>query len=354
MSDQSKQVSVQLVDLNEDQSKEIMSSFQAFIDTAEEWKKKAKEIEVTDPSQTGLIATAKEGRLMMKQVRIKAEKVKTELKADYLKKGRAIQSVYNTIKDVAVELETHFKYQEDFVERLEQEKKGELRVQRYTELEPYQEFVPFVSDLAELSEDDYSKILQGSKLQFEAKQKREEEDRKAAKAREEAERKAKADAEAKAEADRIAREEAAQKEAERLRIENEKLAKEKAEADAKALKEKEAREEADRKAAKAKDDADAKLQVERDQLAKEREARRIEEDKRKEIERKKQEEQEADQLRIQQEEERKAAAPDKEKLKDYIEQLRAVKPPVLTNQKVKTNFQKGCALIKQAIQVMES
>jgi len=116
-------------------------------------------------------------------------------------------------------MEENLEQIEKYAENKEKERIETLRANRTSELEPYAEFVPFGIDLGNMSEEDFSKTMNGAKLQFEAKI---EAEKKAEEARIEAERIA--------EEQRIAKEKADAEERERIRIENEKL---KAEAEAK-------------------------------------------------------------------------------------------------------------------------
>lgn len=114
--------------------------------------------------------------------------------------------------------------QEKFIEIREEKRKDELKAAREIELEPFGEFVPFGIDLANMGDEDYSKLLNGAKLQ----------------------QKAKVETEKKMEAERIAREKAEAEEREKIRVENERLKKE-AKAKEKQIAEERAKAEAERK-----------------------------------------------------------------------------------------------------------
>ena len=277
----------------------IQEQFLPFFQQAEEWKQKAESLIVTDVSQTEEMKLARESRLALKNVRINADKTRKKLKEDSLRYGKAVQGVYNVIEYLIVPIEKHLEDQEKFVERIEAQKKLELKETRESELQPYIEFVPYGIDLANLSNEDFDKLLNGAKIQL----------------------KIKIDAEKKAEEERIAKEKQEAEERERVRIENEKLKAEaekirlevaKAEAERKAIEE---------KAAKEREAAEAKLKAERDAKIKiENELKAKAEAERKAIEEKAAKEKEEAELKA--EEERKAqAAPDRAKLIDFANKI---------------------------------
>ena len=183
---------------------------------------------------------AKELRLKIKDNRTKGIEVwhKTT-KEFFLKGGQFVDAIKR--KEIAVNerMEEMLESIEKYAENLEKERKSKLNAERTELLEPFDAFVPLGLNFGEISEEEFAKIFNGAKLQFEQQQKEEEE----------AEEKRIADA--KAEAERI----------EKQRIENERL---KAEAE-----KREKQIEAEReKQAKIQAEKDAELQRERDAKAK--------------------------------------------------------------------------------------
>jgi len=302
----------------------LQNAFTPFFNQANEWVEKVKSIVVTDASQAEEIRQAREARLRLKEIRIQADKKRKELKEDSLRYGKAVQGVYNVIEYLIAPLEKHLEDQERFVEIQREKIKTELRIKRESELAPYFEFIPSGLSLADISEDDFQKILAGSKIQLQMK----------------------IDAEKKAEAERLEREKIEAEEREKIRLENiklkkeaeerEKLAeierkkaeKEKLERDKKEIAEKEAREKdlaAEReKAAKEKAESDKKLAAE---MA---ERKRIEDELKKK---------EAEELRIRKEAEEKEKkaklAPDKEKLVEFSKLIESIKLPEVSNPEAK-------------------
>ena len=228
-------------------------------------------------------------------------------------------------------------------ERLRQQRKEELKQSRIAELELYAEFVPLGVDLAELNDDEYAKVFNGAKLQYNAKieteRKAEEERIKEEKRQELINSNRNAllpwsqfiedfpliDFEV-ANVNQLilkakTKKEEAEKEAERVRLENEKLKKEAEEKERKRLAEEKARLEKERierekqeailkaeREAKAK--LEAELQAKRDAEAK-AERERIEAEKQAKLEA-----------------ERKEKAPIKEKMTDWVNSFEIGNAPV--------------------------
>lgn len=277
----------------------IKEKFLPFFERAEDWKRKAEALVVTDASQINEMKMARTARLALKEIRVNANKTRKALKEDSLRYGKAVQGVYNVIEYLIAPIENHLQNQEDFVVLQEAKRKAELKASREMELLPLAEFVPPGLNFGEMSEEDYCKILNGAKLQLHAR--------------------------VKAEAERIEKEKAEAEERERVRLENERL-KAEAEAREKQLAEERARAEAERKALeekaqKEKAAADAKLKAEREAREKleaelKAEAERIVRAKR-EAEAKA-----AAELKAKQDAKRRAkAAPDKAKLNDFAKML---------------------------------
>ncbi len=225
--------------------------FIRFVELAEA----AKLIAVNDPDG------AREMRLKLKGVRVASEKARKALKDEVLVYGKAIDGINNLLESKITPIEERL----DAIEKAEAiaaaERKAALKVKREADLKPYginTEFYP----LGEMDDATFDGLLANTKLAHEtrAEQARKaEEERKAAEAKAEAERVAAA---AKAEADRVEAARIAAENAEKQRLENERLKKEAEEREAAAKVERE-RVEAERVAAKKKaDEAAAKAAAE--------------------------------------------------------------------------------------------
>ena len=202
-------------------------------------------------------------------------------KAFYLASGKYIDAVKNKLTLPIEQAEEKLVELENYFINLEKERIAKLKEERIAECTEYAEFIPFGVDLGIISHGDYIKLLNGAKMQFDAKVKAEIEAKELAD-KEEAQRIEKE----RIEKERIAKEQEAQRlenarlkaeaEAREKQIEAERkqqaeiLAKQKAESDArlKAEADIKARLEAELKAKK-----DAEIKAENDRLEAEKQAK---------------------------------------------------------------------------------
>lgn len=271
--------------LNIEISRSIIDQFAPFLDQINQWKEKAMALVVTDETQTAEIQLAREGRLALRKVRTTADKLREQLKADSLRYGRAVQGIYNVIESGIVPIEKHLEDQEKFVERMEEKRRNELRIERQQKIAGLHEYFPVNIDLGYMTPEDFDLMYNGAILQQKAAEQ------------------AKADAE---EAARVAAEKAAE-ERERLRIENERLQKERDRLEMEQRK-------ANIEAAKARKEAEAKAaeeRAERERLEAELKAKREAEEKA-----------EADRIAAQ---EAELAKGDAEKFNDLLSRLQSIK-----------------------------
>lgn len=344
---------VQESGLEKTKAQVLLDNFSNYFNLAAEWEIKAKSIVITDVSQKHEMKMAREGRLELKQKRIEVEKTRKILKEQSLREGKAIDGIANVLKAVIEPIEQYLEVQEKFAERKEAERKQALRNIRTGELSIYVSDLTVFSDLGEMTDGAYAKILQTAKLAWEENQK----------------------AVRKAEEERIAKEKAETEERERIRLENEKLKADAVERErlAKIEREKqekllaEAKARADLELQKAKDKQEKIFQEERARhAAAEREQRalaeknRIEQEKRDaearkakaeaeeklrqakaeadrlQAELKVKQEKEAKELKAKQDAEKKAkSAPDKVKLKILADHLRNPKLPEMVSEEYK-------------------
>ena len=291
----------------------LRDAFEDYFKQADEWRTKALAIQITRPDQVREMKLARETRLALREIRINAEKARKRLKEDSLRKGKAIDGIYNMLEFAVAPLEKHLLEQEQFVERMEEERKAKLKAEREEKLAPFGVDVTLYQ-LGEMDEATFAQLLETNQLAFAARQ--------------EAARKAEAE---RIERERIEAEERAKREAEaaaereRLRAENERLAREKAEAAARLAAEREAaekaRREAEEKARKEREAAEAQARAEREA----REKAEAELRAREEAERKAREEAEAKARAA-------AQAPDREKLAAFAEAVRNLPVPTLDSE----------------------
>jgi len=312
----------------------IKAEFQKFIDAIDEKAEDAKAIVVTEASDIDGMSAAREARLELRTIRIKAENTRKVLKADSLQYGKAVQAIYNKIESLIKPIEEHLTNQEKFAEVQEAKEKAERLESRLNviKVKGYQEFVMVGTDLENMEDEDWLKFQGNLDTLKKARRQSEQE--------------------------LIAKEKAEAAEKERLRLENVKLQKEKDEAEAKQKAAQEKAEKATRKAQRDKEKAQAEAQAKADAIKAEADdkARQVREanqamlkaEKAKtdiaEAELKAKEEADAkakqdaqdkadaeqaakeEQARIQ------AAAPDKEKLLKFAEQLSDVEVPELSSE----------------------
>lgn len=224
----------------------IEAGFRDAFAQAEKWRAQAMAIKVTSIDQRAEMKLARTIRLELKNVRIEAEKKRKELKADALLMGKAIDGVNNLLLAAIEPLERHLQEQENFAERLMEAERARLVAERSEALRPYLTEGQAVPVLDTMTAEQWAAYLADAKLLHEAK----------------------IEAARKAEAERIAAEQAAAAERERLRVENERLRAEAAEREAKAKAEREAAERAQREAAekarKEREALEAKAKAERE------------------------------------------------------------------------------------------
>ena len=144
--------------LEKETANAIIARFSQYMERIGEWEEKATALVVTDISQVDLMKQAREARLILKNIRVEADRVRKELKEDSLRYGKAVQRVYNEIEYRITPIEEHLLNQEKFAEYAERDRMNALRAMRQDELRPYQEYVPLSLDLATLSDEEYAKF----------------------------------------------------------------------------------------------------------------------------------------------------------------------------------------------------
>jgi len=300
--------------LAEEKSKQLLSSFGNYFSEARQKVKQAKEIVVSDISQVEEMRKARETRLELKNIRVEVEKTRKQLKEQSIRENKAIDGISNVIKALIVPAEEYLENQEKFAERLETERKAKVEAERINQLSKFVEGAENYSLHPDLmSEETFSKLLENSRLAFEARKKAEEDAEKARLAQ--------------IEADRIEQERIRQENA-KLKIEAEKREKELAKE-----REKIAKENAIREAKLAKERAEQQKKLEAEQ----KKQRDLEEKLRqqKEAQLKKEAEElakvEAEKKRIEEEARKKLLAPDKEKLLELALSLDSFNLPAVSS-----------------------
>ncbi len=237
---------VKINSLAPETAQSLQSSFLPLFTEARSILEKSKAITVTDPSQKLEMKLARECRLALRNVRVSAEKLRKDLKEDSVRKGKAIDGFNNILLHLIDGEETRLEEQEKFVEKLEAQKKAQIKTKREEQLSAFNVDTRFYS-LGEMDEAAYQQLLANT---IAAEEKRREDARKA-------------------EIARIEKEKADAEERERIRLENERLRKEAVEREEAARIERE-------KAVAAKKAADDQARKEREAIeAKHADERRI-------------------------------------------------------------------------------
>lgn len=203
----------------------INTQFVPFIEDLDEWKEKSKAVVVTDVSQTDLMAEAKKVRNIIVKKRTAADRVRQELKQDSLKYGRAVQNAYNFIEAEFKAIEAHLKEQEEYAERIEQERIAKIVDVRLAAMSGLEDYFPFKgTELAYIEDGHFANLVEVAK--------------KAKAEKEEKERLENLDAQARLEENRKWMEQQLAEQRERDRLEKERILREHQEALDKAEKEK--------------------------------------------------------------------------------------------------------------------
>lgn len=126
----------------------------------------AKAVVVTDATMVTEIKRARDLRLSLKKVRIEAEKLKDKLKENSRREGNAVQGVWNLVKLHIEPVEQRLQEAEDFAVRAEADRKAKLKAERDALVKPYAD--PSFYQLGDMPEDAFQKLLQGLKAAAQA------------------------------------------------------------------------------------------------------------------------------------------------------------------------------------------
>jgi len=272
---------------------------------------------------------ARENRLKIVKIRTGSESIKDERKKVLLAEGNLIQSAFNLVKDACILTESEYEEVEKHQERVEAQKRAELKSARIALLAPFEtdtEFLP----LDIMDEEKFQALLSREKESFEAvkaKREQDEKDRIEAERKAEEARLAEIEAEKQRQIERDAENERLKKEAE---IREAELAKERAEA---------------AKIAEAKQAEIDKANAEADRIRKELEAKQLAEENERLAKIAEQEEKEAAAKAL-------LKAPDQEKVKAFFVQFTALQFPELQSEAGKAmavRVNEALAIVKQVI-----
>ena len=120
---------------------------------------------------------ARELRLLIQKNRTQGINVWHKTTKDFFLKGGQFVDAIKRMEIAQNErMESTLQEIENYAEIQAEKKRTELKAKRLIELESYAEFVPMGIELGVLSDEEYLKVFNGSKLQFEAKVKAEKEE----------------------------------------------------------------------------------------------------------------------------------------------------------------------------------
>ena len=147
----------------------IREGFQSAFEQAEAWREKALAVKVTSLADKEAMKQAREMRLALKNIRVEAEKKRKALKEDALVMGRAIDGVNNLLLAAIQPLERHLEEQEKFAERLAEQERQRRLAERTEALQSYLEAGQAVPALDAMTDDQFAKYLDDTKLLHAAK-----------------------------------------------------------------------------------------------------------------------------------------------------------------------------------------
>ena len=154
--------------LEHDTQQSLLTAFQGFYQSADEWRAKALSIQITRPDQIREMKLARETRLALREIRIKADKRRKEMKEDSLRRGKAIDGAFNMLSHAIEPLERHLLEQEQFIQRMEEERKAQLKIEREDALRPFADVSLY--QLGEMDEATFSQLLETNRLAYTARQ----------------------------------------------------------------------------------------------------------------------------------------------------------------------------------------
>jgi len=369
---------IEVKDVNQETAVALKDAFNPQFQKAKELEEAAKAIVITSEEQTDLMEQARTMRLSLKDIRVNTEAMRKELKAESLRKGKAIDGVANIIKFLIVPIEEHLQKQEDFIKVRQEEKIRKRLEDRISKIESL-EADTSIYNVAEMTDEAFGFLVETLEKQLKEREgiaKKQEEDRIENERLEKLHQDRKEillpysqwwEPELKVThlgklpegnfnniLSSLKQEKANyDKEQDKIREDNERLKKEAAEKDKKAKVEAKNKAAKDLKAKKAQEKKDAELEAklavekkEKDRLAKELQDKKDAEIREKE--RLEEEKMEEEKIKVKAEEDAKLA-PDKEKLKKLADTLSAIQMPELKEEKAKAVLKEVVNKINSAV-----
>lgn len=163
------QVIVEESGLEENKVQELLSHFGTDFKEAQELATKSRGINVTSEDQKKEMAEARTARLKLREVRIRVEKTRQELKEDSLRVGKAIDGAANIIKALIAPVEEHLEKQEKFAESLAKKRLQDRYAERVRLLSAFLSDLT-VYNLETMADESFQALLDKSHAEHLAKQ----------------------------------------------------------------------------------------------------------------------------------------------------------------------------------------
>jgi len=143
-------------DLDTSSATTLRAVFEGMFNQVDEWAARAQAIVVTSEDQRHEMKMARESRLALREIRVKADHARKKLKEDSLRTGRAIDGIANVLKALIEPLEEHLLVQETFAERAESGRRNALREARTSALVALGADAAVFGDLATMTLEQWS------------------------------------------------------------------------------------------------------------------------------------------------------------------------------------------------------
>lgn len=123
-----------IAQVDPDREAALTHAFRPFADQIETWKERAATIRIVSADQVEDMKFARESRLGLRRVRIAIDRVREDLKAEPLKRGREIDGVAKSLMEAIEPIEYQLAQQEKFAERLLADARASLKAERVAAL----------------------------------------------------------------------------------------------------------------------------------------------------------------------------------------------------------------------------
>ncbi len=168
MSDDKLQVAIRDAHLEPASAQELLNQFAPLMAQAKKLANMAIGLTVTAADQVTEMKLARQLRLALRAVRVDSEKLRVKLKADSIRRGKAIDGVHNVIEYLIEPIETRLDDAEKFAEREEAKAKAKIKEDREALLRPYSIDTSFYT-LDAMPEENFARLLEDTKRAHQSK-----------------------------------------------------------------------------------------------------------------------------------------------------------------------------------------